>query len=169
MTATTESWKHEPFGEGRPLPFTASYDAGELLRITAGLVPQAMEDKWFIFYAAPHLFFHRSWTGKPVYRVTLATTENGAVATEACWADEFAREDAAALRYESRLLEFLIANLLLGQATPFPRPEGVAEGAPGVYQHHIAGTGYAEAAVAATEEPAQGRAVAAKKPWWRFW
>lgn len=169
MTATTESWKHEAFGEGLPLPFTATYDASEFSRIAAGLVPLAMEDKWFVFYVAPHVFFHRSWTGKPVYRVTLTPTENGAIATEAYWADEFARDDVAALRYESRLLEFLIANLLLGQATPFPRPEGVAEGALGVYQHHIAGTGYAEVVVAAAEQPAQCPVTATKKPWWRFW
>lgn len=101
--------------------------------------------------------------------MTLAPSESGAVVTEACWADEFARDDAAALRYESQLLEFLIANLLLGQNKPFPRPEGVAEGAPGVYQHHIAGTGYAEVVVATAEEAGQRPAVVAKKPWWRFW
>jgi hypothetical protein len=33
----------------------------EMRKIRAGLVPQQMEDKWFVFWERDALFFHRSW------------------------------------------------------------------------------------------------------------
>ena len=30
-------------------------------RIRRGVVPEAMEDKWFIYWKEDMLFFHRSW------------------------------------------------------------------------------------------------------------
>lgn len=166
--ATADCWKNLiPFGSGLPLPFASRYDAAEFSRIAAGFIPEQMEDKWFVHYAEPNLYFHRSWTGEPVYRVTLVPDADGAVVTQACWSDTFARDEATALHYESQLLDFLIANLLLGQRKPFPRPAGQTEAAPGIFQHHIAGTGYPEVVVAPPE--ATKPVVAAKKPWWRFW
>lgn len=41
-----------------------------------------MEDKWFIYYEEPHLFLHRSWTGQPVYKLTLKDLLDGAEVTE---------------------------------------------------------------------------------------
>jgi hypothetical protein len=60
-----------PFKEGVRLPYQAAFDRVEFARLRAGLIPQQMEDKWFIYYEEPHLFLHRSWTGAPVYRLTL--------------------------------------------------------------------------------------------------
>lgn len=168
MTATAASWQHEPFGDGVPLPFAAAYSAAEFARIAEGFVPAQMEDKWFIFHEAPHLFLHRSWTGLPVYRLRLEPREEGVVVVEALWSNALATDDAAAREYEARLLDFLVAVLLLGQRKPFPRPSGVDESAPGVFQHHVAGTGHAEIVVDANAGK-PGPIAAAKKPWWRFW
>ena len=41
----------------------------ESLLIARGCVPQAMEDKWFIYMEDSHLIFRRSWTGILIYRV----------------------------------------------------------------------------------------------------
>lgn len=157
VIATADAWTCEPFGEGMPLPFEARYSEGDFARLRKGLVPSAMEDKWFVYYEAPYLFFHRSWTGQPVYRIALEATGEGAVVAEALWASEWAATENADAAYQTKLLDFLISNLLLGQAKPFPRPEGLQEPARGAFQHHIAGTGYREAP------------PGPKKPWWRFW
>jgi hypothetical protein len=157
MPASASSWKREPFTEGVPLPFSAEFNNEELSLLSEGLVPEQMEDKWFVYYDAPHLFFHRSWTGKPVYRVALDVGPNGAVASEALWATKFATTDNADPGYQAKLLDFLISNLLLHQSKPFPRPAGIKEPMPGVFQHHATGTGFREVAV----KP--------KKPWWRLW
>ena len=71
MAATADSCKHEPFTAGTCIPFNATFTATESARLEAGLIPQAMEDKWFIYSQELHLFLHRSWTGQPVYRVEL--------------------------------------------------------------------------------------------------
>jgi hypothetical protein len=147
MAATADSWKHEPFTVGVRIPYEATFALGEVARLEAGLVPQAMEDKWFIYFDAPWLFLHRGWTGVPVYRVELKRESSGASVVEALWASDASPADEAALVYQALLLEFLIANLLLGQARPFPRPADAHEAVPGVLQHHVAGTGFQEVTV----------------------
>jgi hypothetical protein len=117
-----------------------------------------MDDKWFIYYEEPHLFLHRSWTGQPVCRVTLRNEPRGAAVTQALWSNESANIfEKQGSDYKARLLDFLLSNLLLGEAKPFPRPPDLVEQGPGALQHNVAGAGYPEILA----EP--------KKPWWRFW
>lgn len=156
MKATSSSWKRLPFGDVVPLSYAGSFDEQQVARLKEGLVPKEMEDKWFIYYEDPHLFFHRSWTGQPVYRITLAPDGAGARVTQAHWSKDLASADHADPEYQSQLLDFLISNLMLGQAKPFPRPQGLNEPAAGVFQHHVSGTGFRE-----TSKPA--------KPWWKLW
>lgn len=158
MSASSTSWKREPFKQCVPIPYHAAFAAEQLVRLKAGLIPRIMEDKWFIYYEEPHLFFHRSWTGQPIYRLTLASlADGGATVTEAFWSKELAVASKDGPDYQVRLVDFLVANLLLGQSKPFPLPATLAEPMPGVLQHHISGTGYPQA-------PTQH-----KKPWWRIW
>lgn len=158
MPVTNESWKREPFKECVPIPYHAAFDAEQFSRLKSGLVPRAMEDKWFVYYEGQQLFFHRSWTGQPVYRISLETLEDGgAEVTEAHWSKELAVASKDGPDYQARLLVFLVANLLLGQSLPFPLPSDLREPMPGVVQHHISGTGFPEVQ------------HASKKPWWRFW
>jgi hypothetical protein len=138
MRATPHSWDRQPFTDGRAIPFQQRFTAAEFERLQDGLIPRAMEDKWFVYFEAPYLYFHRSWTGQPVYRVKLVPEGEGATVAEAELAPGTTFEDA----YAASLLDFLIANLLLGKAKPFPLPESHSEPAKGVFQHHIAGTGY---------------------------
>ncbi len=120
MAATKDSWKTEPFTAGRSIAYRASFSAVQLERIRAGLVPEATEDKWFIYYEAPYLYFHRSWTGQAVYRVRLDEAGDGARVAEALCADEVLKESTP--EEEARLVDFLISNLLLGPEKPFGRP-----------------------------------------------
>lgn len=154
VTAAAESWKHQPFTDGSAIPFHETYSAADFKTLRQGLVPEAMEDKWFIFYDAPHLHFHRSWTGQPIFRVTLEADADGARVTRAlCAPDVMPRNDAA---YHASLLAFLIGNLLLGRNLPFPMPPLIPANEDGILQHAAAGTGYPESS---NGPPA----------WWRFW
>lgn len=158
MGAVATSWKCVPFTQGVPITFSAEFSSDELSLLEAGLVPKQMEDKWFVYFETPHLYFHRSWTGKPVYRVTLKSASNGTVVvSEALWATEFADAGNADPNYQPRLLDFLISNLLLKQSKPFPIPAEFKESTVGVFQHHISGTGYHELV------------INRKKSWWKFW
>lgn len=142
LAVTRDSWNCTPFVSGAQVPYSAVFSADELDKIRAGLKPEAMEDKWFIFYEAPFLHLHRSWTGDPVYRVELAETADGARVVDAlCTHGADGRGEAAD---DAKLLDFLISNLLLGQDKPFPVPPEAAGAPSGAYQHAVAGTGYRE-------------------------
>ena len=45
-------------------------------RLQKGLIPTAMEDKWFIYCENDCLHFHRSWTGLELYRAPIITEAN---------------------------------------------------------------------------------------------
>ena len=55
--------------ESKLLLLEEVYTAAEFNNITEGLIPERMEDKWFIFYEAPVLYLHRSWTGFCIFAV----------------------------------------------------------------------------------------------------
>jgi len=142
MPTTPDSWKRLPFTTGQPINYAAVFSPAEFARLQEGLLPACMEDKWFVYYEEPHLFFHRSWTGSPVYRISLAADAESWSVTEALWADKFAEKGEGDPAYQARLLDFLVSNLLLGQAKPFLMPDGGVEPQPGLLQHNVSGTGY---------------------------
>jgi len=102
-----------------------------------------MEDKWFVYFDEPFLFLHRSWTGQAIYRVKLEAHAQGAIVGEALHGPKAINDDQA--EYHAKLLDFLISNLLLKKAKPFPLPKGYDEKVEGVLQHHVSGTGYRQA------------------------
>jgi hypothetical protein len=135
----------KPIKGWAPIPYDAVFTAEEFGRLKHGLNPLAMEDKWKISYEEPHLLFYRSWTGKPVFRITLTKREDGgATVGEASLSKDLAANSLYGADYQVRLLGFLIGNLLLGQATSFPVPPGMKDQPRGVYQHYISGTGFQE-------------------------
>ena len=124
------------FHGGCPASVSGRYNSEQCARLKMGFVPQEMEDKWFVYYDEPHLFFHRSWTGQPVYRLRLTSVPKGVEVTEALLAknlaDRSSNWDLAASPdwdsdYQVRLLDILVSNLLLGQAKSFPKLTGQTE------------------------------------------
>jgi hypothetical protein len=155
MSARPDSWKSEPIVDAVTLPFSASFSSVEFDRIKLGIVPKVMEDKWFIYFEWPSLFLHRSWTGQRVFRVDIEQLDSGfRVSTAVCAASVLTSNSA---EYQAEVLKFLISNLLLGKGFPFPKPEGLKEAMPGLFQHAISGTGYREVS------------VPIHRPWWKFW
>ena len=121
MSAGAESWSHQPFVTGDPIPYRDLFSTDDFARLRDGLVPEVMEDKWFIFFEDPFLHLHRSWTGDPIYRVTIASTKAGAEVTEALCVGDVVAHDGR--DYAAKLLDFLVANLVArqGQAVSHAR------------------------------------------------
>ena len=121
------------------LGYGKSYDRDQHARITRGLVPREMEDKWFVYFDEPWLYFHRSWTGLCVYAVRLRAEGEGSAVEEA-WAnrapEEYRETDDA---HDVALLSFLVDALLLGLCVPFPVRAGVDPKKAPLLMHHVVG------------------------------
>jgi len=154
VVASATSWKHERFKDGIPLPYQAIFDGEQFARLKTGFIPQEMEDKWFIYYEEPHLFFHRSWTGSAVYRLALRSVQKGAEVTEALLSRDLAEAPGMSSDYEVQVLDYMVSSFLLGQSKPFPPPQPPL---PLPMHGVVLGTCYAQS-------PAKP-----KRPWWRIW
>jgi hypothetical protein len=134
--ATRASWKNQAMPSERgPLAFARTFTPDELARIERGLVPEQMEDKWFVFFESPWLWFHRSWTGLAIYGVKI---EDGAV-TEAVVNRHPEQYRAKDDQYDADLLGFLIDRLLLDREVPFPHRETVPTSKADLLVHHVVG------------------------------
>lgn len=119
--ATSASWKTQPFPVARArLNLVRSFDGAEWKALRLGVIPEEMEDKWFIYEEGGWLSFHRSWTGFCVYRVGLREIPAGGEIAEA-WAnrdpEQYSCADDA---HDAGLLSWLIDVLLLKRPAPYP-------------------------------------------------
>lgn len=138
MIARADDWKKTPFDAVIQFDYTAQFNASQHERLRQGFVPMAMEDKWFIYHENDVLYFHRSWTGQPIYRAHLERAKDGYVVKSAWRAADYGVE-AGVFQHRSDL-DFLIRRLLLDEpATPMV-PSGVSDEAAPLYLHALFGS-----------------------------
>ena len=65
------SWGNHPIDQPIKIDIDLHFSDKEYLKLIKGLIPQQMEDKWFIYYENEWLYFHRSWTGYGMYKAKL--------------------------------------------------------------------------------------------------
>jgi 8-oxo-dGTP diphosphatase len=74
-----------------------------------------MEDRWLIFYEAPWLYLHRSWTGFCIYKVRFQPSGDGMSAVETVVnrdPSQYSETDGAKdVDFLGRLLERLIEGI----------------------------------------------------------
>lgn len=119
--ATAEDWNTHPLPEQRAsFRMDLRFPARDMARIRRGLVPDRMEDKWFIYWQDDRLFFHRSWTGICIY-VARFEPEGSAwrlVHVDVNRDPEQYRETSDTR--DAQTLAYLIDVLLLQRDAPFP-------------------------------------------------
>ncbi len=75
--AKPTDWRAEPLPLKRTsISLNRSFSAEEMEIICRGIVPEEIEDRWFVYWQNHRLFFHRSWTGFCVFIVHFKE-ENG--------------------------------------------------------------------------------------------
>jgi hypothetical protein len=140
--ATRESWRNSPLPEERArLDMQREFSAQEVELLRSGLVPEQMEDRWFIFLEGDTLYFHRSWSGFCIYQLTLTPEGERYRVGEALVNRDRSQYGGTDDGYDERLLAFLIDNLLLGRRVMLPRPPGIPAGIQTELYHHVAGAG----------------------------
>jgi hypothetical protein len=143
--ATRSSWKTlSPPKSCEPSRFEGTFSDGEYQLIRKGVIPKAMEDKWFIFLEIDSLHFHRSWTGAEIYCIRLQQAGD-------VWrvSDSWVNRDpeqyrGSDLAYERELLRFIIDGLMLRKPATFPLPPGSGAAPAGVVQHTYIGRAFPE-------------------------
>jgi hypothetical protein len=163
--ASRTSWMTLPPPQQRePLGFAAVFNDAETELLVLGLIPKAMEDKWFAYVDGPTnqhgwLLFHRSWTGACIYGVHLERSPGGARVVDSWVSRDPTQYKGDDLEYDRKLLRFLIDAPLLRLPAVFPLPAGVESATPGVYQHSVVGRAYPESPPDPPCMPAQSRAT----------
>jgi hypothetical protein len=119
--AKKSDWKTEALPSKRTTVRLARvFSPQEIKRIRKGLIPQEMEDKWFIYWKDGTLFFHRSWTGFCLYVVRFAASINSSVMIEAEVNRDPEQYSETSDERDAKMISYLIDVLLLHQHADFP-------------------------------------------------
>jgi len=112
------------------LIFNRQFAPDEFQQISRGLIPESMDDKWFIFLEDNWLYLHRSWTGSCIYKVKFEQDQGSYMVSEAWVNRDRNQYNSTDDNYDAAVLSFLIDKFLLGKDTPFPMPSVPATTAP---------------------------------------
>jgi len=107
-------------------------------RLRLGLIPEQMEDKWFIFVENDVIHFHRSWTGFCIYRVEIGRIGDQIVLRNGLVNRDPEQYENTDLDWDIDLLCFLIDRLLLDKDVPFPSMGPDRTQHP-LFTHHMVG------------------------------
>jgi len=127
-SAKSSDWKTKELPLKRTtITLNRAFSPQEMNRIQRGVIPEQMEDKWFIFWNDDALFFHRSWTGFCIYIVRFATKANNFVMIEADMNRDPEQYDETNDESDAEMISYLVDVLLLHQEANFPRSEPSSE------------------------------------------
>ena len=127
-TAKPTDWKTEALPAKRTtIRLDRVFLPQEMQHIRGGLVPDQMEDKWFIYWKDDTLYFHRSWTGFCIYVVHFAAEGDSwrMLAADVNRDPDQYRETSDARDVE--MISYLVDVLLLHQEAVFPSDEPSSE------------------------------------------
>lgn len=145
MLATRHSWSNlQPLPAQRSLLYLErQLTEQEYERVCRGLIPENMEDKWFIFVEEDTLYIHRSWTGYCIYQLNLIRGHTTCTIGDAFVNRDVSQYSNSSDRDDERLVMFLIDHLLLGNSSPLLRSNDIPSGiATELHLHHLIGTGH---------------------------
>jgi len=112
--ATKTTWQNHPIDNPKRIDIDLQFTDKQYSKLFRGLIPQQMEDKWFIYFENDWLYFHRSWTGFGVYKAKLNKGKDGYSIKE-FWAErnqeKYSNKDD---KTDIENISFLIARGLLG-------------------------------------------------------
>ena len=119
--ARPADWKREPMPERKTtIPLDRTYTQEEMEKIRRGVIPQQMEDKWFIYWDDGILYLHRSWTGCCLYAVHFSSEGDNWKMVEAEVnrdPDQYKNTDDGK---DAGLIPYLVDLLLLHRRSVYP-------------------------------------------------
>ena len=114
-------WNTTPFPSKRSvISLDRTFSTQEMILIRNGLVPEQMEDKWFVYWQDDALYFHRSWTGFCIYVVRFEVDDERGRMVEAEVNRDREQYSVTSDAFEAKMISYLTDVLLLHQAAEFP-------------------------------------------------
>lgn len=112
--AKLTDWQTEVLPSQRAgIPVDRLFSDEDMTLICRGLLPEKMEDKWFIYWQDNTLFFHRSWTGFCIFMVRFIREDAGWRMDEA-WANRDPEQySVTSVELDAELLLHLVTMLLV--------------------------------------------------------
>ena len=84
VKVTRDYWKITPMSKLKEkIAIKRIFTQEEFEKIAFGHIPKDMDDKWFIYYESPWLFFHRSWNGVCVFQLKIEPINDSFLISEA--------------------------------------------------------------------------------------
>jgi hypothetical protein len=140
--ATRDSWTTHPLPEKHArLMASWTFTGSEFNQMKHGLIPEQMEDKWFIYYEDDWLHFHRSWTGYCIYQVQFRERDSKFEVAQILVSRDLEQYRESSDEFDLLMLKYLIDNLLLGKEADFPQGDDFNEVTGALRQHHLVGRG----------------------------
>jgi hypothetical protein len=122
--AQPTDWKTEALPPKRTtIILDRLFSREEMEVIQRGLIPEEMEDKWFIYWKEENLFFHRSWTGFCIYIVHFVVENQGARMVEADVNRDPEQYNETNNAIDVKMIDYLVDVLLLQKESIFPSDE----------------------------------------------
>lgn len=122
--AKQSDWKSEPLPKKTTtVRLDRSFSSSEMERIRRGVVPEQMEDKWFVYWQEGALHFHRSWTGFCIYVVRFENTEDGCAMKSADLNRDDEQYGETSADMDIEMISKLIDLLLLRRDSELPIDE----------------------------------------------
>jgi len=86
--ATKNNWKVLSMSIPERFDITIELDKVEFDKISIGLIPNSMEDKWFAYFENGWIYICRSWTGNLIYKANIHSLPNGNYMIKDFWAEQ---------------------------------------------------------------------------------
>lgn len=126
--AKQSDWRSKELpSERSTISLDRHFSSDEIRRMQAGLVPEQMEDKWFVYWQDDTLFFHRSWTGVCIYAVRVVAEGDSYRMVEADVNRDPDEYGGTNDDHDAEMISYLIDVLLLGNFAEFPSEEPNSE------------------------------------------
>lgn len=123
--ALPTDWDNKPLPEQRTtLALDRVFSPEDMDRIRTGLIPDVMEDKWFIYWLDNALYFHRSWTGNCTYVVHFVSEDEAWRMVRAEVNRDYEQYQNTSDAYDAEMIPYLIDALLLRRPANYPGHDG---------------------------------------------
>ncbi|MGV3611487.1 MAG: ADP-ribosylglycohydrolase family protein [Fluviicola sp.] len=86
--ATKDTWKVLPMSIPEKFDIDIEFNEIEFEKIKVGLIPDSMDDKWFVYFEDGWLYLHRSWTGHLIFKANIQAVSNGNYVIKAFYAEQ---------------------------------------------------------------------------------